>query len=50
MLEKKYANFNAGKTNFNDHREYLFITEVINEKYIRSPLFYVGDKYKIQIK
>ena len=28
VLEKKYANFNAGKTNFNDHREYLFITEV----------------------
>lgn len=24
--------FNAGKTKFNDHREYLFITEVQNEK------------------
>lgn len=42
--------FNAGKTELNNHKEYLFITEVgsFNKKdIIRSPFFYVGDKYKL---
>jgi len=28
MLKKKYAHFNAGKTNFSNHHEYLFITKI----------------------
>jgi adenine-specific DNA-methyltransferase len=28
ILKKKHAHFNAGKTNFNDHHEYLFITKI----------------------
>ena len=39
--------FNAGKTDFKDHKEYLFITKVNENKFLRSPLFYVGDKYKL---
>ncbi len=27
VLKKKHLHFNAGKTNFNDHHEYLFITK-----------------------
>lgn len=32
----KHQAFNAGKTEFDDHKEYLFITEVDNEKRNRS--------------
>lgn len=32
VFEKDYNYFNAGKTNFNNHKEFLFITEVTNEK------------------
>lgn len=42
--------FNAGKTDLKNHKEFLFITEVgVFEKkeIIRSPFFYVGDKYKL---
>lgn len=45
-----YRAFNAGKTDLNDHKEFLFITEVgkfDKKDIIRSPFFYVGDKYKI---
>lgn len=28
IVEKKFPSFNAGKTNFDDHKEFLFITEV----------------------
>ncbi|MDE0119553.1 MAG: Dam family site-specific DNA-(adenine-N6)-methyltransferase [Bdellovibrionales bacterium] len=47
-FEKDYRYFNAGNTHFNNHKEYLFITKVENKRKIkRSPLFYVGDKYKL---
>ena len=47
-FEKSYRYFNAGNTKFNNHKEYLFVTNSINKRYIkRSPLFYVGDKYKL---
>lgn len=56
--EQSYKYFNAGKTNLNDHKEIVFITKVtkknndIKSNIIRSPFFYVGDKYKLmhQIK
>lgn len=32
MFARSHNPFNAGKTEFEDHREYLFITEVDNEK------------------
>lgn len=55
IFQKDYKAFNTGKTNLNNHKEYLFITKVkdINlskqkeNKPLRSPLFYVGDKYKL---
>ena len=48
IFEKDYRYFNAGNTNFNNHKEYLFITNVENKRKIkRSPFFYVGDKYKL---
>ena len=48
IFKKDYRYFNAGNTDFNNHKEYLFITKVENKRKIkRSPLFYVGDKYKL---
>lgn len=55
-FEKKYKAFDAGKTEFDNHKEFIFITkvkkEIKKEISYRSPLFYVGDKYKLmpQIK
>ena len=78
-MKKDYRYFNAGNTHFNNHKEYLFITDInVNRLGIsrthkilplesnsttaenfnlqqyndkknikRSPLFYVGDKYKL---
>lgn len=56
VFEHSHIFFNTGKTEFNDHKEFLFITKVnaTHKKYkiYRSPLFYVGDKFKLipQIK
>ena len=36
VFTHSYNPFNAGKTEFDDHKEYLFITEVDNEKRNRS--------------
>lgn len=53
VFETDYHRFNAGKTNAPEHKEMVFITlvDVFKdnkiEKPIRSPFFYVGDKYKI---
>ncbi len=50
-FEKKYKAFTTGKTELNDHKEFIFITKVNSkikkEISYRSPLFYVGDKYKL---
>ena len=46
VFSKDYRCFNSGGTEFKDHKEYLFITEISRKK-IKSPLFYIGDKYKI---
>lgn len=51
IFEKKYKAFDAGKTELDNHKEYIFITKVRKnikkEISYRSPLFYVGDKYKL---
>ncbi|MHB1681037.1 MAG: Dam family site-specific DNA-(adenine-N6)-methyltransferase [bacterium] len=51
IFEHSHNFFNAGKTEFNDHKEFLFITKVNaihkKSKIYRSPLFYVGDKFKL---
>lgn len=51
IFEKKYKAFDAGKTELDNHKEYIFITKVKKdikrEISYRSPLFYVGDKYKL---
>jgi len=31
VFEKDYRHFNAGNTNFNNHKEYLFVTKVDHE-------------------
>lgn len=52
-FEMPYKAFNAGKTDIQNHKEIIFITEVFFKKekkefnIIRSPFFYVGDKYKL---
>jgi adenine-specific DNA-methyltransferase len=58
IFEASHKYFNTGKTEFNNHKEFLFITKVNqnketkSNKILRSPLFYVGDKFKLlpQIK
>lgn len=52
MTIRKYLHilitpFNAGKTEFEDHKGYLFVKKVDNEKRSISFAFYVGDKYKL---
>lgn len=50
-FEKKYKAFTTGKTELDNHKEFIFITKVKpdikKEISYRSPLFYVGDKYKL---
>lgn len=53
-FEMPFKAFNAGKTDIQNHKEYIFITEVGKFDYlknessiVRSPFFYVGDKYKL---
>lgn len=50
--EMPFKAFNAGKTNIENHKELVFITEVgkfasDKKDVTRSPFFYVGDKYKL---
>ena len=49
VYSQKFSFFNAGKTDFDDHKEYLFVTMKDSKKmsYLRSPFFYVGDKFKL---
>lgn len=53
IFETNYHRFNAGKTDASEHKEFVFITQVgvfnriKKEKTVRSPFFYVGDKYKL---
>ncbi|MCL4321183.1 MAG: Dam family site-specific DNA-(adenine-N6)-methyltransferase [Deltaproteobacteria bacterium] len=51
VFEHSHNFFNTGKTEFNDHKEFLFITKINpihrKPKIYRSPLFYVGDKFKL---
>jgi len=62
VFEKRYRHFNAGNTDFSDHKEYLFVTTTATKpkaksakaarqpkraKMRRSPLYYVGDKYRL---
>lgn len=53
-FEMPFKAFNAGKTDIQNHKEIIFITEVgkfnvtnYNSPIVRSPFFYVGDKYKL---
>ncbi len=51
VFEHSHNFFNTGKTEFNNHKEFLFVTKVNaahkKSKIYRSPLFYVGDKFKL---
>lgn len=53
VYQTDYHRFNAGKTGASEHKEFVFITKVEEidkrktDKSIRSPFFYVGDKYKL---
>lgn len=51
-FEMPFKAFNAGKTNIENHKELIFITKVgkfasDKKDIVRSPFFYVGDKYKL---
>lgn len=54
-FEMPFKAFNAGKTDIQNHKEIIFITEVgkfeetiaVPTSIVRSPFFYVGDKYKL---
>lgn len=53
-FEMPFKAFNAGKTDIQNHKEFIFITEVgkfeaikTQSDIIRSPFFYVGDKHKL---
>lgn len=55
-FEMPFKAFNAGKTDIQNHKEIIFITEVgkfeeeivvQSSSIVRSPFFYVGDKYKL---
>lgn len=53
IFDMDYRRFNAGKTDASNHKEFVFITQVgvydesKPKKVVRSPFFYVGDKYKL---
>lgn len=47
VYERKHRYFSTGSTELNDHKERLFIVKVGAKKTWRSPLFYVGDKYRL---
>ena len=48
VFEKKHQYFNAGKTDLEDHKEFIFICTVNkNANMQRSPFFFVGDKHKL---
>ncbi len=53
-FEMPFRAFNAGKTDIQNHKEFIFITEVgkfekmkVQSDIVRSPFFYVGDKHKL---
>lgn len=47
-FDKEHKFFNAGKTNLENHREFLFICKVKKDANMqRSPFFFVGDKRKL---
>lgn len=53
-FEMPFRAFNAGKTDIQNHKEFIFITEVgrfeeikTQSAIVRSPFFYVGDKHKL---
>lgn len=53
-FEMPFRAFNAGKTDIQNHKEFIFITEVgkfekmkFQSDIVRSPFFYVGDKHKL---
>lgn len=48
IFETEFTPFTTGKTNFNDHKELLYLCEVDGEaNYINTPLNYSGNKYKL---
>ena len=60
VFEKDFNFFTTGKTNIENHKERLFLCEVcnqeseepsyklnINQEFVKSPLNYVGGKYKL---
>jgi len=47
VYECSHRCFSTGSTEFDDHKERLFIVRTGARKIWRSPLFYVGDKYRL---
>jgi len=52
VFEMPFQVFTTGKTNIDDHKELLYLCEVVeskktNKNYIQSPINYTGGKYKL---
>lgn len=48
IFDTDFAAFTAGKTDFKNHKELLYLCEVNNQvNYINTPLNYTGSKYKL---
>lgn len=43
----EYNQFTTGKTDIKGHQERLFVCEVFQDKYVKSPLNYTGGKFKL---
>ena len=47
VLAIEFNQFSAGKTDIKDHQERLFVCEVCDNEYVKSPLNYTGGKFKL---
>ena len=47
VLAVEFNQFSAGKTDIKDHQERLFVCEVCDNEYVKSPLNYTGGKFKL---
>lgn len=47
VLAINFNQFTAGKTDIKDHQERLFVCEVCDNEYVKSPLNYTGGKFKL---
>lgn len=47
IFNTRFNQFTSGKTNIKGHQERLFVCEVFQNNYVKSPLNYTGGKFKL---